>query len=382
MKRKFLFFILLLGFVDSRLSQAQIVITDVVQVYNENFTVLTPANTPWVNNFSVPGWYLIQETNNINALLVNDGSISIPNIYNFGINADANRSLGALSAPSQSAFMGLRFTNASDLIIKQINLSYVGKQWRRGEMAGVQKLQLFFRKGGTNFLADTNNLDWTAQPTVDFTSPQTNSFSAILNGNNPTNQTFISNSLAGISIVPGEEFWLRWFFPSPVQFGHGLAIDDVAVSFSGISNIINPGPTNNNGINSVLSLLDVNLNLKKPKANKTLRFKGVNGFPIKGQIFATTSVVTKASYAAFATSTNVPTNLAFLEAGIFKTKIKKKLAKKGVMALFKHKGQVNKPGQGIVSGTPSVTLIVKVDGIQGTNAGSAFFTNVFSSKVK
>ncbi|MBX7158145.1 MAG: hypothetical protein K1X66_07150 [Verrucomicrobiae bacterium] len=382
MKKKFLFFILLLNGISLRLSQAQVVITDVAQVYNENFTVLTPANTPWVDNFSLPGWYLVQETNNINALLVNDGSTSIPNIYNFGINADANRSLGALSVPNQSAFWGLHFSNATDLVINKINLSYVGKQWRRGEMAGIQKLQFFFRKGGTNFLADTNNLDWTAQPIFDFISPQTNFFSAILNGNSPTNQTFISNSITSIIIAPGEEFWFRWFFPSVVQFGHGLAIDDISVSFSGISNIINPGPTNNNGSNSVLSLLDVQLNLKKPKIDKLLRFNGLNGFPIKGQIFANTSVVTKASYAAFATSTNIPTNLVFLEAGIFKTKIKKKLAKKGVVALFKHKGKANKPGQGIPSETPSITLIVKVDGTQGTNAGSALFTNVFSSKVK
>ncbi|MEZ5405285.1 MAG: hypothetical protein R3F23_03635 [Verrucomicrobiia bacterium] len=87
------------------------------------------------------------------------------------------------------------------------------------------------------------------------------------------------------------------------------------------------------------------------------------------------------SYAAFATGiTNTPTNL--VAAGRFKLITKGKLAKKGVRALAKHKGKANKPGQGIAADTASVTLIVKVDALQGTNVGSVFFTNVFTSQVQ
>lgn len=380
MKRKLLSTIALTCFAYLPFIEAQVAITNVNQTYNQNFTSLTPVNAPWVNNSSLEGWYLVQETNDVNALLVNDGSISIKNVYNFGLNGDPDRSLGALAAANRTAFIGLHFTNSTDFTIDQINLSYLGKQWRRGVMAGAQTLEFFFREGGSDFVADTNNAGWTAQPAFDFVSPQTDPFPNVLNGNNPTNQTAISNALTGLSIAPGEQFWFRWFLPGPIEFGHGLAIDDVNITFSGFTNVINPGPTNNN--TNSLVLTDVQLSLKKPKTNKTLRFKGANGFAIKGLILATTSVVTKASYAAFATSTNIPTNLVFLDAGKFKTKIKKKLSKKGVVALFKQKGKANKAGIGIAPGTPAVTLIVKIDGLQGTNIGTALFTNDFTSKVK
>lgn len=373
--------IILIG--TSLISQAQVAVTNIDQVYTQDFTALTPVNIPWVNNFSLPGWYVVRQTNEVNTLLANDGSTSIADLYNFGINADPGRSLGAIVAPDQSAFIGLRITNTqpTNYTISAIDISYRGKQWRRGNFAGEQALRFFTRKNGTDFLADTNNAGWTAQPTFDFISPQTNDFPAILDGNNPTNQIFITNTLTGLSIASGEELWLRWSFISPIINGHGLAIDDVSLTIRSLHGDPPPLPPTN----SFFTLSDVQLTLKKPKLNKPVNFASKNGFPIKGFISATTSVVTKASYVAFATSTNTPTNLVFTDAGLFKTKIKKKLTKQGVVALLKHKAPgapAKKPGVGIGSGTPSVTLIVKVDGIQGTNVGSALFTNTFTSKVK
>lgn len=366
--------------------KAQINIPNLPFQYNQNFDSFGINNVnPWINDSTIPGWYVVHSNNGTGTtapafLFVDDGNGGLSFIFNFGTMNAPDRTLGSSNGDFVGTdldwFYGAHFRNTSPVAINNITITYIGEQWHRSGMT-PQTLRFFYRVGGNDFLA--NNTGWTALNLFDFVSPQTGAVSA-LNGNNVANQqTITANSTVfpnPITILPNEDFWIRWVHEDNLISGHGLGIDDFQITFT--TNVINnPNPTNE--VATFFS--DIQLDIKKPKLTKTLKFKGANGFPFKTRILATISTPTNASYVAFATG-NQPTNLTFTGVGKFKPIVKGKLAKKGVKAVAKHKGKTNKPGQGIAPDTASVTLIVKVDAFQGTNTGSVLFTNVITAQVK
>lgn len=373
-------------------ANAQIPIPTIPFDYTQNFNSLGSNDVAWVNNNTLQGWYSVFSTNGAGTIVTplldsDDGNGSSAFARNYGQNGSLDRALGSLNGIAGpfdfDMFYGARFTNTTPFNIDNISISYTGEQWRQGN-AMPQTLRFFYRlDGGTNFLA--NNTGWTSLNLLDFVSPKTGASTA-LNGNALSNKQTVSANSAifpnPIIIAPNQEFWIRWAHNDSIVPGHGLAIDDVSITFNTNTPFVpnpNPDPTNTIPV----SFNDIQLNLKKPKLTKTLRFNGVSGFPFKAHILSTISTPIRASYIAFATG-NQPTNLVFIEAGKFKpiTNPKSKLAKQGVKAVAKHKGNANKPGKVIANDTASVTLIVKVDGTQGTNTGTALFTNTFTSKVQ
>lgn len=371
-------------------AQAQIAINNLGQVYSENFDSLGTNNVNWTNETTIAGWSFVSSTNGgdagpVTVLFTNSGENTVTIGYNLGSSQAADRTLGALSgqfiiiAPTNEFYYGAHFINNSIDTITNVNVSYVGEQWRNSDV-NAQALNFFQRVGGTNFLGDPNNIGWTAVPSLDFLSLQNTGANLPLDGNNPANRTNLVSDI-NVTIAPGQEFWIRWSdtdfggVPSPDQT---LGIDDVSLTFTGIAFDTNSpiSPSNN--------VLSTSLELKKPKASKKLVFSGANGFKVKG-FLRSTNTLTKASFAAFGGSgTNAPTNLTFTDFGKFQILSKGKLfKKKGVSVVIQTKGKA-KAGIGIAAASSPVTLVIKVDGTQGTNgAASAFFTNVFSNvKVK
>lgn len=364
-------------------AQAQIAINNLGQVYTQNFDSLGTNGVNWTNEVTISGWLFVQSTNSVDAgpittLTASEGGI----IFSFegfplntGTSGANDRSLGSAAGltffppPTNDFFYGARFVNSTGNTITNMNVAYIGEQWR-DQSATSQTIQFFHRVGGTNFLGDPSNVGWTATPSLDFTSLQ-NANSGTLNGNNPANKTNIVNDIP-VTVAAGQEFWIRWADLDNVgvsdQF---LSIDDVTLTFTGINTNTNTPASND--------VLAVTAEFKKPKSK--LRFKGTKGFGLKIYL-RSTNTLTKASYAAFGgNGTNTPTNLVFVEAGKF-IAAKGKLAKqKGVNIVVKSKK--NKVGVGITAGSSPVTLVLKVDGTQETNAVSALITNVFTDvKVK
>ena len=364
MKKILVLVLLGLGFSGLRqIASAQVAI-DTVTPYTQNFDSFGTNNTAWTDNVKLLGWYLIRESGTVAFLTESDGGSGGIATYNYGTVADPDRALGSIADAADAAFYGLRFTNSTFLTITNIVINYTGEQWRVGNLNDMipDKLQFFFRVGGTDFLADINNVGWTAAPTLDFNSPQNPGGGIqILDGNNPTNQVAVAGSIP-VNLAPGQEIWLRWFDEDDQNGDHGLAIDDLSVQFQGQGFIISL-PFN------------ATVELKKPKLDKSLTFKGAKGFPFKALI-KTTNAVTTVSYFAFG-GTNQPTNAVYTAAGKLKEFKKGKKFKQGYRYMAKHKGKTNKPGIGIEAGASPVTLIVKV---QGTNA--QLTTNFVFSDVK
>ncbi|MEZ5404747.1 MAG: hypothetical protein R3F23_00840 [Verrucomicrobiia bacterium] len=340
---------------------------DLPQTYTQNFDDLGTTNVNWANNLTLPGWFYNLGVNGTNdfptvGLVTNDGGSAIAGFFNLGSNNSPDRALGS-SAGLIFIFLiedyyGAIFKNDSSNTITKVDLSYKGEQWRDSTNL-IQSLQFFYRVGGgTNFIADPVHTGWTPAPKFNFVSPK-NAGIGQLDGSDPANQKIIQNSIEGLNIPPGESFAIRWFDVDDAGFNvedHILGIDDVAITFSA-------------------PLPGVAVDLKKPKKDKKLKFKGAKGFNLKGFVSSDVNPVTKVSYKAFG-GTNEPTNLVFTTAGKFKA-AKGKLAKKGVDFIFQST-KTTRAGVGISAGASPVTLIIKVEGTVSNTPGFAFFTNIFN----
>ena len=369
-------------------ANSQIAITHLGQIYTENFDSLGTVNVVWNNEATLQGWSFVYSTNGINAgfvntLFANAGEFSQPYGLNLGAAASPDRALGAVSgryafSPTNEFYYGARFINNSGQTIPYVNVNYFGEQWRDSSMY-VQFVDFFYRIEGNNFLGDPRNQGWTSVPSLNFSSLQNTALpNEALNGNNALNRTNLTDNIL-INLAPGEQFWIRWsdtkFLNPPYTLDHTLGIDDLTITFTNVALTTNTPTVLPDSASNVLG---VTLELKKPNPTKTLKFSQ-KGFKVKAWL-SSTNTLTKASFAAFG-GTNNSTNLTFTDFGIFKILTKGKLfKKKGVKAVAQTKGSGNKAGIGIAAGSSPITLVIKVDGTQGTNgAASAFFTNVFTN---
>jgi len=66
-------------------------------------------------------------------------------------------------------------------------------------------------------------------PTLDFLTPNMQATTEVaLNGNDPANQQFLSDTISGISWMPGELLTLRWRTDELSGQDNGLAIDNLS----------------------------------------------------------------------------------------------------------------------------------------------------------
>ncbi|MEZ5405286.1 MAG: hypothetical protein R3F23_03640 [Verrucomicrobiia bacterium] len=283
----------LLGFVFQFSLRGQIDISNVPFTYSQNFDVFGINNSPWSNNMTpFPGWYYVYATDGMGSsdifgLVADDGSNPLVVPKNYGSNGSLDRALGGvngmLGPQHLDWFYGARFHNSTAFSVSNITISYRGEQWTQNN-AMPQTLRFFYRIGGSDFLA--NNTGWTALSLFDFVSPRTGVTLALDGNALPNRKLFSVNSAVfpnPIVIPANGEFWIRWAQSDNLNNGQGLAIDDFSIDFSTNGFNVNPNPTNN----APVSFSDIQLSLKKPKFDKTLRFKGTSGFSFKTHVLAT-----------------------------------------------------------------------------------------------
>lgn len=230
-------------------------------VFTENFDALSNligASAPWTNDVTLPGWYASKtvaptEVTNYNT---GTGTSTSGSLYSFGSAGAADRALGALASGATGDFAyGLRLVNDTGFGRTNILISYTGEQWRAGN-AATQSLTFSYQIGSALTNADARDTQpWIRFPALDFRSPNTNAPQA-LNGNAATNRMAFANVvLAGVVVPAGQELFLRWFDADDTGFDHGLALDDLTVSFGQpVTNA--PAPP---GTNAGFSLVTYNL---------------------------------------------------------------------------------------------------------------------------
>jgi hypothetical protein len=220
--------------------------------YSQSFNSLAssnPGDTNWVNNVTLEGWYASQKTGGaVTNYRVSTGSSTSSALYSFGSTDAEDRALGSVAGGTPADFAyGVRFINDTPGAMV-VTVTYAGEQWRRAS-ADPHTLAFTYcisSSAITDADASGTSYSWTSFPSLDFVSPNTGTAGA-LDGNDPTNrQVFAGVPLSGVSIAPGEELFLRWHDPNDAGNDHGLAIDDVTVTFAPLPDgeVVTPIPLN------------------------------------------------------------------------------------------------------------------------------------------
>lgn len=160
-----------------------------------------------------------------------NGSSSARDVYNFGFSVSNqfrfDRAFGAITGTELTGFKtGALFSNNTGSIITELEISYLGEQWRQGG-SGVPSQITFKYSTNANSL---NSGDWINVPLLNFTSPQSGLASTNLNGNLAANKSRITHTIQSLNIPNGATFWLCWEnISTGNDLGDGLAIDDISV---------------------------------------------------------------------------------------------------------------------------------------------------------
>ena len=233
--------------------------TSAQKTYTENFDAMGSAGTAFL-----PGWTAIRAsgTGTVGAVLtmaVTDGSATSGNVYNVGAASSEERAFGTLASGTTVPQMGASFLNSTGESIISVDLAGMMEQWRSGSNATVNEVVAFeYSLDATDLTSGT----WTAVPDFNFLEKITGSTTAAaLDGNLPENQTAISATITGLSWFPGSNLWIRWSDANDFGSDGIYAIDNLTMTVSTGTVVIDPQPTNYPTLfSSVSGALNVTLN--------------------------------------------------------------------------------------------------------------------------
>lgn len=233
--------------------KSQTLVNSVGTPVTENFNSLTTSNTvsPWNQNSTLSGWiaYEMDPYSKAIDFSGDSGTSTGGRLYSYGRALSNDRALGSLcSGSNDSIVFGWRLKNNTGKEITSVTISYTGEQWRRTSGTASNKLLFFYKIAGSISSIDSVSIrdltgnGFTYNPGLDFSSPVTGTTTSLLNGNDAANSKYLTQTVA-VTIAPGEEIMLLWLDDDEAGNDHGLAIDNISVSFLNID-IIPPSVTN------------------------------------------------------------------------------------------------------------------------------------------
>ncbi len=223
------------------MASAQVLFSNGPFSYFQDFNNLASATSDngWFNDLTIPEWY-----SNRTSYKGGTGSNNIGSLYSFGEGLSSNdRALGSLPSGSTGDIAyGVQFRNpSSTLTIADIRVTYIGEQWKDGGNTQPQKLVFRYKLGPSATFDVSEATGWTPVPALDFVGPKNSGSVHTLTGNLAENRApgqAITAILTGVEVMPGQELFLRWFDKRESFANHGLAIDDLTVSW----NVVEPTP--------------------------------------------------------------------------------------------------------------------------------------------
>lgn len=152
------------------------------------------------------------------------GSSAGRGVVFFGANGSSDRALGALSTSNQIPSFGLVLFNNSASTYTALDISFIGEQWRAGD-ANIPDVLSFSYGMGTSLTAATTSFS-----ALNFATPNLLGGNIGVNGNDPLNQTALSNTITGLNWAPGQSLVLRWDLGDLSGQDNGLSIDNLSVT--------------------------------------------------------------------------------------------------------------------------------------------------------
>lgn len=236
LKRTAMLFLVLVGLAVPCVSRGQISVSS--GDYHQGFNNLATNGTAnaWTENSTLPGWYASRVIGGAWSIYRGEtGASNAGALDSFGSAASTDRALGSTASgtPGNIAF-GLRIVNDT-LFPVPVSLSFTGEQWRNGGNIVVQTLAFSYRISNSP-ITDSDAAaaySWTPYSGFSFNSPTVGATAAALDGNDAANrQVFSLAPITGVTLLPGQEIFLRWFDINDLNNDHGMGIDDLTVSFA------------------------------------------------------------------------------------------------------------------------------------------------------
>ena len=267
------------------LSYSQVSLTSLNTAYTQNFDGLANSGSNNSNtlNGTLAGWYIVESGTNGNTTYAADtGTENTGDTYSYGSSGSTERALGSIASSKLSSRYGAQFKNDTGNTIDQLQISYVGEEWRFDPARGTTiKDQITFEYS-TNATSLTTGT-WTAVTALLYETTNLTGTVGTRNGNDAAYRTSLSNTISGLNIPVGQIFWIRFVDINVSGTDDGLAIDDFSLT----------------PINSTLSVNDTsktkNIFLKNTMVDNTLSFqtKGnatVRVYNTNGQLVKTANV--------------------------------------------------------------------------------------------
>lgn len=221
------------GFVFSspRVSQADTTTAVSIAAVNtpvtQDFNTLVNTGTGTLAANTPAGWGFVEAGTNANAnYTAGTGSSNAGDTYSFGPASNSDRAFGGVLSGSLTPTIGARFVNNTGTTITSLAVSYTGEQWRLGATGRNDRLDFQFGATATS-LTSTGYVD---VDTLDFIAPIGTGTAGALDGNAAANRVAVSNTITGLSIAPGAEFWIRWNDFNATGADDGLGIDDFSIT--------------------------------------------------------------------------------------------------------------------------------------------------------
>src|SRR5436853_5594528 len=209
-------------------SGSSISLTATGVAYTQDFNTLAGTGT----SSTLPaGWALSESGTNANTTYTaGTGSNNAGDTYSFGASGSTERAFGGLQSGSLVPTNGACFTNNTGGTITSLAVAYTREQWRLGTSGrGADRLDFQLCTTATSLTTGT----WIDYDNLDFSSPVTSGTVGALNGNAAANRTSLSFMIAGLNIVNGQTFFIRWVDFNVTNADDGLAIDDFSLTPNG-----------------------------------------------------------------------------------------------------------------------------------------------------
>lgn len=221
------------------MSQAQTAVNQLRDTIREDFNSLLATGTQntWNQGTTLPSWYAYRAANALAVTLyrADDGTSNSGGLYSYGLTDNTDRALGSLASGSTGTVVyGLRLKNNTGNTITSVNINYLGEQWRVASTI-VNSLQFSYKTAPLieGLTADEiqNNTGFINVPDLNFSSVKLNGTASKLDGSLTENQKQINGSF-NLVWKAGEELFIRWDDADQTGSDHGLALDDLEITFS------------------------------------------------------------------------------------------------------------------------------------------------------
>ena len=192
------------------------------------------------------GWQFLQISGSGTSanFYVGTGSSTGSGIYSYGLSNNAERAIGSLASSTGIYTMGIILTNNTGTTLNTASISFIAEQWRKGGSGNKNTWRFRYKTGSLN---DINQSSLVDEAQLNFSSLQTSTGVATLNGNLPENQMAASFTLENIQWNNGEQILLRWDDADETGSDDAMAIDQ----FSFSAKYKAPNPVSLNDIQSL-----------------------------------------------------------------------------------------------------------------------------------